>query len=141
MFLNFDSKHCILEYNLKSCWSNLPFIHGWDSLMHCSNVPDARILNHYIDDTDIFHNCNHCVKSVNIWSYSDPYSVRMRENTDQNNSQYVNFSRSEWDSGVFLLLRSRFRLILKSTFFKKNLTVAFTKYKTDAENNTKEVKL
>ena len=25
-----------------------------------------------------------------------PYSVRMRENTDQNNSEYWNFSRSEY---------------------------------------------
>ena len=41
----------------------------------------------------------HCVKGVRIWSYSgphfpafgqsiSPYSVRMRENTDQNNSEY-----------------------------------------------------
>ena len=25
----------------------------------------------------------YCVKSVRIWSFSDPYSVRMRENTDE----------------------------------------------------------
>ena len=57
----------------------------------------------------------HCVKSVRIQSYSgpyflafglnterykesqrsiSPYSVRMRENTDQNNSEYEHFSRS-----------------------------------------------
>ena len=29
----------------------------------------------------------HCVKSVNIRSYSGPYSVRMRKNADQNNSE------------------------------------------------------
>ena len=31
-----------------------------------------------------------CVKSVRI----SPYSVRMRENTDQNNSEYGHFSQS-----------------------------------------------
>ena len=44
----------------------------------------------------------HCVKSVLIRSYSgphffssiSPYSVRMRENEDQNNSKYQHFSRS-----------------------------------------------
>ena len=35
----------------------------------------------------------HCVKSVPIRSYSGPYSVRMRGNTDQNNSEYWHFSR------------------------------------------------
>ena len=40
--------------------------------------------------------CNvHCVKSVRIRSYSGPYSVRMRENTDQNNSKYGHFLRSD----------------------------------------------
>ena len=33
----------------------------------------------------------HCVKSVRIRSYSGPYSVQMRENTDQNNSKYGHF--------------------------------------------------
>ena len=36
----------------------------------------------------------HCVKSVRIRSYSGPYSGRMRQNTDQNNSEYGQFSRS-----------------------------------------------
>ena len=36
----------------------------------------------------------HCVKSVRIRSYSGPYSVRMRENTDRNNSKYGHFLRS-----------------------------------------------
>ena len=31
---------------------------------------------------------HHCVKHVRIRGYSGPYSVRMRENTDQNNSEY-----------------------------------------------------
>ena len=48
----------------------------------------------------------HCVKSVRIWSYSgpyfnefglsiSPYSVRMRENTDQNNSEYGYYLHSD----------------------------------------------
>ena len=48
----------------------------------------------------------HCVKCVRIRSYSgphfpafglniSPYSVRMRENADQNNSAYGHFSRTE----------------------------------------------
>ena len=35
----------------------------------------------------------HCVKSVRVRSIS-PYSVRMRENTDQSNTEYGHFSRS-----------------------------------------------
>ena len=49
---------------------------------------------------------NHCVKSVRIRSFSgpyfpafrlsiSPYSVRMRENTDQKNSEYGLLLRSE----------------------------------------------
>ena len=38
---------------------------------------------------------NHCVKSVRIWNFSGPYSVRMWENTDQKNFEYGHFSRSE----------------------------------------------
>ena len=34
-----------------------------------------------------------CEKSVRIRSYFGPYSVRMRENTDQNNSEYGHFLR------------------------------------------------
>ena len=37
----------------------------------------------------------HCVKSVRIRSFSGPYSVRMREYTDQKNSEYEHFSRSD----------------------------------------------
>ena len=35
-----------------------------------------------------------CTKSVRIRSYSGPHSVQMRENEDQNNSEYEHFSRS-----------------------------------------------
>ena len=37
----------------------------------------------------------HWAKSVRIRSYSGPYSVRMQENTDQKNSEYRHFSRSD----------------------------------------------
>ena len=50
----------------------------------------------------------HCVKSVRIWSYScphfsafglriSPYSVRMWENVDQNNSKYIHFLHSDFE--------------------------------------------
>ena len=57
------------------------------------------------------HTRSHCLKGIRIWSYSGPYfptfglnmetyfvsqySVRMRENTDQNNSEYGHFFCSE----------------------------------------------
>ena len=40
------------------------------------------------------HKSSHCVKWVLIRSYSGPYSVRVQENTDQNNSKYGYFPRS-----------------------------------------------
>ena len=43
----------------------------------------------------LYEPSKHCVKSARIWSYFGPYSVRMRENKDQNNSEYRHFSRSE----------------------------------------------
>ena len=46
----------------------------------------------------------HCVKSVRIRSYSGSYSVRMRENKDQDNPEYGHFSRS--DSQKLLLLQN-----------------------------------
>ena len=36
----------------------------------------------------------HCAKSVRIRSFSGPYSVPMRDNTDQKNSEYGHFSCS-----------------------------------------------
>ena len=46
------------------------------------------------------------MESVRIWSFSGRkslYSVQMRENTDQKNSEYVHFSRSEYVSEVLWL--------------------------------------
>ena len=36
---------------------------------------------------------HHSVKSVRIRSYSGPYSVRIQENTDQNNSENGHFTQ------------------------------------------------
>ena len=59
-------------------------------------LPVSLILQTY------FTSENYCVKSVPIQSeYGEicsisPYSFRMRENTDQKNSEYGHFSRSEY---------------------------------------------
>ena len=74
------------------------------------------------------------MKSVRIWSYSgpyfsafglntqrhfvfrdtliSPYSVRMRENTDQNNSEYGHFSRSEFVSFGSLSVNQNWKLFI-----------------------------
>ena len=36
----------------------------------------------------------HCLNSVHIRSFSGPFSVQMRKNTDQKISEYEHFSRS-----------------------------------------------
>ena len=43
----------------------------------------------YVITTDV-----HWVKSIRIWNYSGTYSVQMRQNMDQNNSEYGYFSRN-----------------------------------------------
>ena len=48
--------------------------------------------------TTYLHINIHCVKGVRIRSNSGPYSFRKRENTDQNNSEYEHFLRSDTDS-------------------------------------------
>ena len=69
---------------------------------------------------------NHCVKSVRIRSYyglhfpafglnteilhTSPHSARMRENTDQNNSEYGHFSRSKYV--VVLTITITFSLLI-----------------------------
>ena len=47
-----------------------------------------------------FYSSVHCVKSVHIRRLSGLYSVQMRENTDQKNSEYGHFSHSEYDTGL-----------------------------------------
>ena len=60
--------------------------------------------NHFFWNNLKLHQ-HHCMKSVHIRSYSSPYfptrrldtySVALRENTDQNNSDYGHFLRSTW---------------------------------------------
>ena len=46
-------------------------------------------------NSEAFCQNSQCVKSVRIRSFSGPYSVRMRENKDQENSEYGHFSRSD----------------------------------------------
>ena len=46
---------------------------------------------------------------MRIQSYSGPYSVRMRENTDQNNSENGHFSRSEAKMAIGLNLKQSIR--------------------------------
>ena len=43
----------------------------------------------------------YCVKCVHILSYSGPFSVLIWENTDQNNSKYGHFWRSDRDTFSF----------------------------------------
>ena len=49
----------------------------------------------------------HCVKSVRIRSYSGPYSVRMRENTDQIDSEYGEFLGSDRINDYTLLQKNK----------------------------------
>ena len=87
----------------------------------------------------------HCIKSVRIRSYSgphfpafglntefciSPYSVQMRENADQNNSEYRHFSRSA-ESSVFhltLLTMAKQRKTMIQ-FFKKFKNLSKRKFK------------
>ena len=65
----------------------------------------------------IILNKSYIVTSVRIWNYSGPYSVRMRENTDQNNSKYKHFSLVKWELAVHETLCS---VVESSTSFLFN---------------------
>ena len=56
-----------------------------------------KILSNILTSQDL-----HCLKNVCIASYSGPYPVKMRKNTDQNNSEYEVFSRSAVSGQNFL---------------------------------------
>ena len=88
-----------------------------------------------INGLEISYSHNHCVKSVRIRNYSgpyfptivlnlgiSPYSVRMRENKDQNNSEHGRFLRSE-QFGTGQVLDERHLNIkhLKSRNYKASL--------------------
>ena len=51
-------------------------------------------LYNFVIVIDKFFKVLHHVKSVRIRSYSGPYSVRMKKNTGQNNSEYGHFARN-----------------------------------------------
>ena len=57
----------------------------------------------------------HCVKSVRIRSYSGQYSVRMRENTDQNNSEYGYIPCSGYYNNKVIVLLINFSESLASS--------------------------
>ena len=48
-----------------------------------------------LEKLEIFILVMHCLKNVRIRSCSAPNSIRMRENADQNNSEYGHFLRSD----------------------------------------------
>ena len=63
----------------------------------------------------------YCVKSVRTRSYSGPYSVRMQENTDQNNSEYGHFSRCGGYKFLQLkCLRGSWLRLRPATLLKRN---------------------
>ena len=79
-------------------------------------MPSRRVINDRIasnscfranetnDMIEFFHSdVIHCVKTVRIRSYSGPYFPAFGLNTDQNNSEYGHFSRSD---GVSLRIQS-----------------------------------
>ena len=53
-----------------------------------------KMLQKYTENIEYFDHIYRCVKSVRIRNYCGWYTVRMRENADQNNSEYGHFSRS-----------------------------------------------
>ena len=65
----------------------------------------------------------HCVKSVRIRSYSGPYSVRMLENTDQSNSEYEHFSRSDCSKTTAFLRNLVSLMCLKPTKMAQNAAI------------------
>ena len=68
---------------------------------------DIEIPHRKLVDISLIMKGEHCVKSACIWSYSgphfpvfrlnmesiSPYSIRIRENANQNNSEYGHFLR------------------------------------------------
>ena len=72
-----------------------------------------------------------CVKSVRIRSYSGPHFPAFRLNTDQNNSEYGHFLRSDTHQVYFKFTR---KTSLHITFTKK-----FTSYSRFAADNQKNI--
>ena len=86
-------------------------------------------------NSDVILSNNHCVKSVCIRSFSVPYSVRKRENTDWKNSQYGHFSRSE---SLFKFLENqRLNFWIKDyfDFYLNSVSITFTSRKIERWQN------
>ena len=59
------------------------------------------------------------MKSVHIRSYSGPYSVRMRKNTDQNNSEHGHFLHSDFIKRKDLMNRQKHLAEMIFSFYSK----------------------
>ena len=68
-------------------------------------------------------------KSVHIRCYSGPYSVRLRENTDQNNSEHGHFLRSANISIFFFTCNKLVRSKVSTTIIKTYLVSCVSKLK------------
>ena len=75
----------------------------WIALREKKHVNIISNKNSFKKNCNMFRSClyfvklsnyYHCLKSVPIRNYSGPYSVRIRGNTDQNNSEFRHFSPS-----------------------------------------------
>ena len=72
---------------LKYVWPFFNIIYETVNAVKCTKLTKC---------TKVFmHQTTHRVKSVCIRSFCGPYAVRMRENTDQRNSEYGHFLRSD----------------------------------------------
>ena len=107
----------------------LSFLSRWKAILwlfiDSKNMLKSYCLKHLLPIFMRYLIENHCVKSVRIQSYSGPYSVRLQDNTDQNNSKYGHFSRSEYYwKYIFrtLSLWFSFRWFLHCTTLKCNNT-------------------
>ena len=64
----------------------------------------------------------HCMKRVHIQSFSGPYLVRMRENTDQKNSKHGHFSGS---GSCRVALGTTWPIFSKFPIFSQLISLAF----------------
>ena len=103
------------------------FLHitlGWNGLRLTSiftNEESISIGNSILREVSVFG-----VFLVSIFPHSDWYSVRMRENTDQKNSEYIHFSRN---SVILGFLKNNTRACYKN-FKNVYLQLLFRQLKT-----------
>ena len=81
-----------------------------DPTMHDSYINFESLCMPWIDwrSYPSFQLQSYCVKGAYIRNYSGPHSIRMRQNTDQNNSEYGHFSWSVQCCLIFLLFAKYF---------------------------------